>query len=499
MKRLGVFSLVLAAVLCGSCYRKSNVSIDEESDAGDSDGDADSDADSDSDGDTDGDADSDGDGDTDTWPNGDTAPGGYGDVMDVCWATSFFVEGEESWVWIKDMTAFGDGSSVVTGGFQGTLVLGEGEPDETVLEPTAGDSVTEMFLARFDADGQLVWARRDGGATVVQGHGMAVLPDDSIVATGHYNDDIVLGAGETHETELESGGLFLARYYPNGQLAWARDEGGNNTGPSFGVHEDGHFVVSGDGMGEETFGAGQQNETTLSWGGPVGEWAITEPGMLFWASYESDGTLRWARSADSDFADSNSSAAALADGSYAVAGRFYAALAFGHGSDDEIVLWAPTDSDDSTLTFSPAMFLARISDDGELLWALGSKSGFGNSAMATKAATLSGDRILVGGSFTGAVNFGLGASEETWLVASGEGEPFAAIYDMDGNPEWVTRLGTDWNGGHAAAMDGLEDDTFLVAGSFSGTATFQIGGDQEPIQIQAQGERDGFLMHVCPW
>jgi hypothetical protein len=209
--------------------------------------------------------------------------------------------------------------------------------------------------------------------------------------------------------------------------------------------------------------------------------------------------LRWARSADAEFQDLMSSATALEDGSYAIAGWFYHALGFGVGDPDEIILLAPTYADDTMTTSSPAFFLARISDEGEYLWALGSNCGFGNSAWGTNASALPDDQILVSGGFEGAVNFGLGAPEETWLVSSGDAEPFAAVYDIEGNLEWVARLGSSWSSeGGAAAVAGLDDGNFLVAGDFEGTGTFLSSVSDDPIEIEAQGERDGFLMLVCP-
>jgi len=564
--------LVLMAVLVCGCWRTEKTPLDPDAGGTGSDSDSDADVDSDADGDSDSDSDSDSDtdGDTDTWPNGDTAPEGYGEVTSICWVTTFWAEpGEDHWVWVVDMTAFPDGSSVVVGGYSGPALFGSGEPNETMLDCSSGPDDTEtfvarfagdgqlawarrigpssggdpnvssvdgtsdggvvvmghfdgttvfgegdpnettlvsageddLFLARYDADGQLVWARRDGGDTVVQGHGMAVLPDDSIAVTGHFNDDVIFGEGEIHETELEAPTgttLFLARYYQSGDLAWAQAEGGNHTGPKLAVHEEGQFLISGDGAFSETFGQGQTNETTLVSNGPISDWEFALPGILFWASYEEDGTLRWARSADTDFMDILSSATALSDGSYAISGYFFQNLAFGLGDPDEIILDAPTSSDMST--FYPALFLARIDDEGQWLWALGSNCGYGNSASGTNASSMPGNLILVSGSFTGAVNFGLGEPEETWLVSSGPGEPFAAVYDQDGVVQWVARLGSNWTGGGGAqALAGLEDGTFLTSGNFSGEGTFLTGGsEEEPIVIESHADQDGFLLHVCP-
>ena len=53
-----------------------------------------------------------------------------------------------------------DGSSLVTGMFGGTATFGPGEPEETTLTPAGGANI---FVARYNPDGTLAWAKRAGG------------------------------------------------------------------------------------------------------------------------------------------------------------------------------------------------------------------------------------------------------------------------------------------------------------------------------------------------
>jgi len=54
-----------------------------------------------------------------------------------------------------------DGSSLVTGGFQDTAILGEGETNATSLTSAGG---YDIFIAKYNADGTLAWAKRAGGS-----------------------------------------------------------------------------------------------------------------------------------------------------------------------------------------------------------------------------------------------------------------------------------------------------------------------------------------------
>ena len=53
------------------------------------------------------------------------------------------------------VSAFADGSSVITGGIDGSVTFGAGEANETTL---VGTGASDVFVARYNADGTLAWA-----------------------------------------------------------------------------------------------------------------------------------------------------------------------------------------------------------------------------------------------------------------------------------------------------------------------------------------------------
>src|SRR5262249_11311554 len=58
-----------------------------------------------------------------------------------------------------------DGGVVLTGRFDGsTVTAGEGEANQTTL--TSGGGAFDLWIARYQADGSLAWAKRAGGASV---------------------------------------------------------------------------------------------------------------------------------------------------------------------------------------------------------------------------------------------------------------------------------------------------------------------------------------------
>ena len=56
----------------------------------------------------------------------------------------------------------GSGNSYVTGLFEATATFGPGEANETTLTSADGDNV---FVAKYDGPGELVWAKRAGGTS----------------------------------------------------------------------------------------------------------------------------------------------------------------------------------------------------------------------------------------------------------------------------------------------------------------------------------------------
>ena len=126
------------------------------------------------------------------------------------------------------ITTLSDNSTVVTGYFNRSATFGPDEPNETILT-SAGNN--EIFIARYNPDGTLAWAKRAGGEEYDRGRRITTLSDDTTVMTGYFQDSVTFGQGEPNETVLEAYGeddIFIARYNTDGTLAWAKSAGGGS-------------------------------------------------------------------------------------------------------------------------------------------------------------------------------------------------------------------------------------------------------------------------------
>ena len=119
-------------------------------------------------------------------------------------------------------------------------------------------------------DGNLMWAKRAGGASGSDnGYGITTLSDNSTVVTGYFRNTATFGLGEPNETVLTSAGytdIFIACFNPGGTLAWAKRAGGAGSDRGYGITtlSDNSTVVTGHFGESATFGPGELNETVLT-------------------------------------------------------------------------------------------------------------------------------------------------------------------------------------------------------------------------------------------
>ena len=228
----------------------------------------------------------------------------------------------------------GSGNSYVTGRFGGSATFGPGESNETTL--TGADGI---FVAKYDASGDLVWAKRAGGTRTDSGNGIAVDGSGNSYVTGLFEDSATFGPGESNETTLTGAGsddladdIFVAKYDASGDLVWAKRAGGTSIdfGEGIAVDGSGNSHVTGQLRGSATFGPGETNETTLTTAGFFSD--------IFVAKYDASGDLVWAKRAGGTSFDFGSGIAVDGSGNSYVTGGSSGLATFGPGETNETTL-----------------------------------------------------------------------------------------------------------------------------------------------------------------
>lgn len=204
-----------------------------------------------------------------------------------------------------------DGSCVVGGWFHGSMRLGD-------IQLQSGRQ-WDLFLARYDANGDVQWARRAPAGDAGFG-AIAAFPDGSFAVTDTFTGSITLGPGEAAATTLTSQGgtdAFVARFSSLGRLAWARRIGGSadDRGSGIAAFEDGSCVASGAFSGTSVFGG----SVTRTSAGSSDAWSC---------QFDAAGNLQWVKQAGGPGADEAADTAAFTDGSAVVAGGFTGSASF---------------------------------------------------------------------------------------------------------------------------------------------------------------------------
>jgi hypothetical protein len=144
----------------------------------------------------------------------------------------------------------------------------------------AGNSDTDILLAKYDPDGNHLWSKRFGNAFNDVAGGLAVDPAGNVVFTGSFDESITIG-----EAEYESKGqsdVVVAKFTTGGDLAWAKTYGADREDVGFGIAADaaGFITVTGWFTGKVDFGKGELESPNLN--KDVFVFKLDPTGQLVW-------------------------------------------------------------------------------------------------------------------------------------------------------------------------------------------------------------------------
>ena len=368
-------------------------------------------------------------------------------------------DGELVWALSVGSTSFDEGFAIDTDAADNIYVGGEVWSSAVFgTGPQAVALAAGAFVAKFAPDGSLTWVRGEDGLFGVGD--LAVDSAGNAYVTGALSRTIAFGEGDDEVTlspRSSAADVFLAAYGPDGDLAWARDAGGLGQDRGLGVdaNDVGNVVISGSFSGPTTFGTGP-GAVTLPAGG--------DPGA-FVAMYSSSGDFTWARAGESTFAQARD-VAIDASGRASVVGRFSDAISF-VTAGEPITLTAPQ--------FTLGVFLATFAADGTTVWATAgtTENGFPDGW----GVAVDGTRVVISGEFSGeTITFGEGADAVVLDNVNSSPDVFVASYTAGGLLSWARAAGGAW--GEAGYGVALGPDSISFTGQYQFTATFGSGADQ---------------------
>jgi hypothetical protein len=323
----------------------------------------------------------------------------------------------------------------------GVYIAGYFRSPEIVIgnDTVFNNGFNDVLLCKFDANGNYLWVRSAKGTSEDVATSVAVDKYDNVYLTGlFFSSQIVFGS----DTLINKGSsdIFVIKYRSDGNIAWAEKygENGEEKASSIAADKDGNIFVGG--LFKGSFITFSSDTFYNAYTGGYSD--------IFLTKFDSTGIVLWAKSAG-----------ALSDERiYAItvdnSGNLYAAGVF----------FSPTFTIDTTTLVNTFIlrgdfFIAKYTTNGLLIWA---KSGGGNQYDAP--ASIASDA-------NGNVTVSICYNSSSFIIGSdtifnaGLFDGAVVKYDMNGNLLWMKDIGgIKDDGAFAVAVNSFQN--IFVAGYY---------------------------------
>jgi uncharacterized repeat protein (TIGR01451 family) len=204
------------------------------------------------------------------------------------------------------------------------------------------------FIAKFDTNGNVIWAQSAGGNSLAKGFSIATDQSSNVLVTGYFMCySIIFGNDTLNNFDLTHEDIFVVKYDSSGNVLWAGSNGGDNRDFVSGVALD---------QAGNVYLTGLFASSSII----VGNDTITDNGGNNWdiyiIKYDAAGNPLWAKSAGGTEEDDGVGISTDLMGNAYITGYFYSSsISFGdytlanNGQDD--------------------IFIAKYDSDGNVIWA----------------------------------------------------------------------------------------------------------------------------------
>ncbi len=381
-------------------------------------------------------------------------------------------------------TVDGSGNIYVTGYFNGSVDLNPGSG----VDSHTSNGGRDVFLSKFDANGNFLWAKTWGGSADERGEAVAIDSLGNVYVSGPFQStvDFNPAGGASHTSNAGSANnIFLSKFASDGTFQWVR-----TWGPSDGGAESYSIAIDGS---DHVYVVGDFSGTTCDFN-PWGTHDIhtnhpptpgSPYGTLFDAylsKFDSSGNFIWAKTWGGEGYDDGPGVAVDSLGNIYVGGMYASQTINFDPTGGSGGLGHP--AHDSGIVVD--VFLSKFNSSGIFQW-VRTWGGQGVDDVGQTVTVDRADNVYVGGRF-GCINCDFNPLGTADLHSShGSLDAFISKYNANGNFQWArTWGGTDWD-----ATGGLTTDSsnnVYVTGLFKNTVDFGSGSG-----VSSNGLWDAFL------
>jgi len=348
---------------------------------------------------------------------------------------------------ISNIAIDGSNNITVVGRYTSTVFITDS--NDTLQFQNTGN--TDLFIAKYDSNGEILWVRTINGPANLILEGVASNSQLGTTVVGSYSGLTTFQSstpitlqGATHYN------AFIAQYDAVGELQFV-----DTTSSIINSQEQLNRVICD--LNDTIYTTGRFQQTSYISGGTKQDTLISLGGYdIFLSKFAPNGQLLWTRTMRSKSAIDDGRALTIdSNGDIYIGGSFGDTLLFNNGST-----LAP-DGEQNT-------FLAKYSRNGTLLWI---KSFNASMFSRINDITFTSNHLFVTGTFRNTLQI---QNYPLPLISKGSNDIFLAQFDVNGNVVSATNYGADGLE-IATSVDVSQDSSWIhFAGNLKGRSIFNV-------------------------